>query len=357
MVFNEMIARGHERVLFVQNADVGLRAIIAIHNTKLGSALGGVRRWHYNSEADALEDVLRLSEAMTYKAAAAHLPMGGAKSVIMLDKERAEPREAAARAMGRAVDTLRGDYIAAEDVGVDTQYIDWMAEETPHVMGGETISRGGDPSPFTAQGVVNGMRAALRFCGEEPAFKDKIVAIQGLGHVGWHIARILIDEGAKIKASDKYTDKLEKGKEELGIEVVNVNHILTTDCDILCPCALGGVINGQNIADIQAPIVCGAANNILGDPEEDGAALKVRDILYAPDFVVNAGGLIRLAGLWLNYGPEQLDSKIANIEQTTMSILDRARDEASSHHAAVEYARNIIENGIPEISEGTVHAG
>lgn len=353
MVFEQMQARGHERVLFVQNQDDGLRAIIAVHSTQLGPALGGVRRWHYASEADAVDDVLRLSEAMTYKAAAAHLPMGGAKSVIMLDAARAEAREAAARAMGRAVDTIQGDYIAAEDVGVDTQYIDWMAEETPFVMGGERLSKGGDPSPHTALGVVNGMRAAMRHLGQEPTFDGKVIAIQGLGHVGWNIAKMLTEQGAKVKAADLSTDILEKGKAELGIEVVNVDHVLTSECDILCPCALGGVINGTNIADLQAPIVCGAANNPLDDPYEDAAALMARGVLYCPDFVVNAGGLIHLAGLWLDYTPAELARKIETIESTTLEILGDAEAAGSVHAAARAYAQQQIDRGV----EGALHAG
>lgn len=358
MVFERMANRGHERVLFVQNRPAGLRAIIAIHNTTLGPALGGVRRWHYASEEDALEDVLRLSQAMTYKAAVSHLPMGGAKSVIMLDAGKAEPREIAARAMGRAVETLRGDYIAAEDVGVDEQYIDWMAEETRFVMGGEKKSRGGDPSPYTARGVVNGMRAAMRFLGQDPSFKGKTIAIQGMGHVGWNIARIVIEEGANVKAADISPERLDHAKQKLGVEVVNVDHILNTPCDILCPCALGGVINGNNIADVQAPIVCGAANNVLDDPFEDSSALLARGVLYCPDFVVNAGGLIQLAGLWLEYTNEQLAQKITDIETTTLNVLDRGRTLGSNHAAAVDYARSVIDNGIPnQPARGAIHAG
>ncbi|MCL4196822.1 MAG: leucine dehydrogenase [Phycisphaerales bacterium] len=358
MVFERMANRGHERVLFIQNRAAGLRAIIAIHSTTLGPALGGVRRWHYASEEDALEDVLRLSEAMTYKAAAAHLPMGGGKSVILLDAALAEPREVAAKAMGRAVDTLRGDYIAAEDVGVNEQYIDWMGEETRFVMGGEKKSRGGDPSPYTARGVVNGMRAAMRFLNQEPTFKDKLIAIQGMGHVGWNVARIVIGEGAKVKAADISPERLDTAKQQLGVEVVNVDHILATPCDILCPCALGGVINGNTIADVQAPILCGAANNVLDDPFEDSSALMARGVLYCPDFVVNAGGLIQLAGLWLQYTQAQLDQKIADIESTTLRILDRGRVLASNHAAAVDYARRVIDGGIPnQPRQGAIHAG
>lgn len=358
MIFDRMERQGHERVLFVQDRQAGLNAIIAIHSTRLGAALGGVRRWHYASEEDAIRDVMRLSEAMTYKAAVAHLPMGGGKSVIMLNAARAEPREAAARAMGRAVDTLQGAYIAAEDVGVNEQYIDWMAEETRFVMGGETKSRGGDPSPHTARGVVNGMKAAMRYRGEEPTFRNKVIAIQGIGSVGWNIAKILINEGANVKAADVSPERLDQAKQKLGVEVVNIDHILTSECDILCPCALGGVISGTNLGDLQAPIVCGAANNVLDDQFEDSAALHGRGVLYCPDFVVNAGGLIHLAGMWLDYTPDQLARKIADIEATTLEVLSQGEMVGSNHAAAVSYAKRVIDSGVTEgRAEGEVHAG
>lgn len=345
MIFESMRERGHERVLFVQEPESGLRAIVAIHSTRLGPALGGVRRWSYATENDALEDVLRLSEAMTYKAASAHLPMGGAKSVIMLDQPMQPATEAAARAIGRFVGTLRGDYIAAEDVGVDAQFIDWMAEETCHVMGGEKVSRGGDPSPYTAQGVVNGMKAALRFLGESPDFSGKIVAVQGLGHVGMNIVRILAAAGARIIGADISAQRVEEASIRYGITRSTVDDILYTKCDILCPCALGGVVSGKNIGRLNCRMLVPAANNVLDDPFEDAAMLAGRGILYGPDFVVNAGGLIHLAGLWLNYSQSVLDEKIARIEDTTLEILRNAKSAGSAHAAAREYAARVIEVG------------
>ncbi len=363
MVFEQMAARGHERVLFVQDASCGLRGIIAIHNTRLGPALGGVRRWNYATEEAALEDVLRLSEAMTYKAAAAHLPMGGAKSVIMLEEAGARPSEEVARAMGRAVHTLRGDYIAAEDVGVDTQYIDWMAAETPYVMGGETISRGGDPSPYTARGVANGMRATLRHKGRSPEFSGLRVALQGLGHVGFNLASILRNEGATVIATDINPDRVSRAKDELGVTITTPQEILFAECDILCPCALGGVIREDNIGDLRCEMLVPAANNVLNRPFENARSLLERGIAYAPDFVVNAGGLIQLAGLWLNYSQTDLDRKIAQIEETTLTILSRAESAGSSYAAAFEYAQDVIGHGVSENADvnvkvkGTVHAG
>ncbi|MEM7228561.1 MAG: Glu/Leu/Phe/Val dehydrogenase dimerization domain-containing protein, partial [Planctomycetota bacterium] len=198
----QMIERGHERVCMHYDKETGLRAIIALHSSVLGNALGGTRRWHYATEADAIYDVLRLSEGMTYKSACAGLPMGGGKSVIMLPRPGHKATEAEARAMGRFVDTFNGVYIAAEDVGVDTQFVDWMAHETPHVKGGETVSTGGDPSPHTAQGVVNAMKAALAHRSRDVNFEGLHVAIQGVGAVGGGVARILSEQGAKLTIAD-----------------------------------------------------------------------------------------------------------------------------------------------------------
>jgi leucine dehydrogenase len=351
--FEQMIERGHERVCFHQDAASGLRAIVAIHSTVLGNALGGTRRWHYATEADALYDVLRLSEGMTYKAACANLPMGGGKSIIWLPRANQPNSEAEARAMGRFVDTFGGAYIAAEDVGVNTQFVDWMALETKHVMGGEHVSTGGDPSPFTAQGVFNGMKACLAHLGEPIRFEGLTVALQGFGSVAYHLALILVEHGANIIATDIVESKLEKARNLPRTTVVGVDEILTADCDILAPCALGGVISGSMLPKLRCRIICGAANNILDDPDEDAALLRNAGILYAPDFVVNAGGLIELAGIYLGMTRGELDEKNAQIEHTTAQILAQAETTTSTYAAAVAVARQRIAAGRKE----QVHAG
>jgi leucine dehydrogenase len=352
--FEQMTERGHERVCFHQDPKTGLRAIIAIHSTVLGNGLGGTRRWHYATEADGLYDVLRLSEGMTYKAACAELAIGGAKSVILLPKPNHAMNEAEARAMGRFVDTFGGTYIAAEDVGVTIQYVDWMALETHHVMGGEKVSRGGDPSPFTAEGVINGMKAAIAHLGKPVDFAGITVAIQGLGAVGYKIARMLKKQGAEIIAAEIREDVLKQAVDELGVTPVDGDtELFTTDCDILAPCALGGVIDANLVRKLRCKVICGGANNVLDDPDEDAAALKNAGILYTPDFVVNAGGLIHLAGLYLNMTEEELDRKNADIEGTTATILRDAESMASTHAAAVAYGRRRIEEGAKE----KVHAG
>jgi leucine dehydrogenase len=344
-IFETMVERGHERVCFHWDPKTQLRAIVAIHSTKLGNALGGTRRWYYATEADALHDVLRLSEGMTYKAAAADLPMGGGKSVIMLPKPGFPITEERARAMGRFVDTFGGAYIAAEDVGVNTQFVDWMGMETRHVMGGEKVAVGGDPSPYTAQGVVNAMRACLAAIGRSSDFAGVSVAIQGVGSVGYNIARILAEHGAKLFVADINQDNVARAVDEFGATAVSSNEILLTPCDILAPCALGGVIDASIARKLSCKVICGAANNILDDPDEDAAVLKTGGVLYAPDFVANAGGLIRLAGLYLGMSEGDITKKIENIEQTMVKIFAEAAAHTSTHAAAIAYANAKIAAG------------
>jgi leucine dehydrogenase len=344
-VFDQIIDRGHERVCFHQDPKTGLRAIIAVHNTKLGNALGGTRRWFYETEEDALYDVLRLSQGMTYKSAAAGLPMGGAKSVVLLPKPGHKATEAEARAMGRFVDTFQGAYIAAEDVGVNTQYVDWMAEETKHVMGGEKVSTGGDPSPHTAQGVVNAMRASLKHLNRKVDFAGLTVAIQGVGNVGYNVARILTQAGAKLIVADINSANVDRTVREFKAQEVSPNEILTQQCDILSPCALGGVIDGHLAAKLRCQILCPGANNVLDDPNEDAVILKSRGVLYVPDFIANAGGVIHLAGLYLGYTAKQLAAKIAEIETTTVEVLASSDSMSSTHAAAVALGDRRIAEG------------
>ena len=354
--FGEMTACGHERVCFHQDAETGLRAIIAVHSTQLGSALGGTRRWHYATEEEALYDVLRLSEGMSYKAACANLPMGGAKSVILLPQPGLPATEAEARAMGRFIDTFAGDYIAAEDVGIDTQFVDWMAAETRHVMGGETVSTGGDPSPFTAKGTFNGMLACLRHQDRPIEFEGLTIAIQGLGHVGMDLCRILHTAGASLIVADIDAQRVERAVQDFDAVPCEPGNILQAECDILAPCALGAVIGSDDIRRLNTNIICGAANNILVNPEEDAAAAAKAGVLYAPDFVVNAGGLIWLAGLWLGMGRDELEERINAIEETTLEVLEEARLLSSTHLAAVEFAKRRFANK-PTSDKEPLHAG
>ena len=345
-IFDQMISREHERLCFHQDPETGLKAIVAIHSTALGNALGGTRRWYYGSEADAIYDVLRLSKGMTYKAAVSGLPMGGAKSVIMMPHRDTPRTEAEAKAMGRFVNTFGGTYIAAEDVGVNIEYIDWMATETQHVMGGETVSRGGDPSPWTALGVFHGMRACLIHTGRGDDFSDMTVAIQGVGSVGQNLCKLLKEAGANLIVADINKMKLDYAVETYGCRAVH-------DDDILAPCALGGVIDGNMVEHLRCPILCGAANNILDDPEEDAVALKTAGIVYGTDFVVNAGGLIHLAGMHLGMSDSELQTKNDEIFCTTQQLLQRSENASSTYAAAVEIAKQRIADG----QETEVHAG
>jgi len=345
MVFEKMQEMDHENVVFCHDRESGLRGIIAIHNTTLGPALGGTRRWFYETEEAALTDVLRLSEAMTYKAAAADLPMGGAKSVILRASKDEKPTEAIARAMGRMVDRLGGLYIAAEDVGVSTQFIDWMAAETQHVMGGETVSRGGDPAPYTARGVINGVKAGLQAAGKPGALEGVRIAIQGLGALGRNVMQIARNEGADIICAEINQERLKKATEGLDVEVVGVEEILTAECDVLCPCALGGVVNARNIPNLQCGVLCSGANNVLARGAADARALRDRGVVYCPDFVVNGGGLIRLAGLYVGWSEEKIDRQIRNIEKATLTILQDIDTHGDGHTAAIAYARQRLDAG------------
>jgi leucine dehydrogenase len=344
-VLAEMHSYGHERVAFHHDAKTGLKAIIAVHSTVLGNALGGTRRWAYATEDDALYDVLRLSEGMTYKAAASGLAMGGAKSVIIMPNSSHQPTEAEARAMGRFVETFAGKYIAAEDVGVSPQYCDWMALESKHVMGGNTVSHGGDPSPYTALGCFNSMKACLAHQGRKVDFANMTVAIQGCGATGYKLAKLLRQAGAAVLVTDVHVPTMKRAVEELGcVAIGNDRNLLEEKVDILAPCALGGALDAKTIANLKCAIVCGTANNQLRNPAEDGEAIAKRGILYSPDFVANAGGLIRLAGLYLGMTESEIDQKITDIEATTVEVLKNAKG-GSTGAAAIAFAKAKIAAG------------
>ena len=340
----EMSRCGHERVCYHVDEETGLRALIAVHSTKLGNALGGVRRWHYANEHEALFDVLRLSEGMTWKAACAGLAMGGAKSVIMLPERGAPGTRDIAHAMGRFIDTFNGAYIGAEDVGVSPEFTDWMLEKTDHVMGGTGDGQGGDPSPHTAMGVIYGMQASLRHVGRDQ-FAGLTVAIQGLGSVGTYLAQFLNERGAELIVADHHDDRVQHILDTCNARGVSCEEILGVECDIMAPCALGAILDEKSIPTLKTGIICGAANNVLRDPEADAHRLSDRDILYAPDFVVNAGGLIHLAGLYLGYTLPQLEAMIARIEDTTMTVFEMTKEHKTTGHAALALAKLRIEEG------------
>jgi leucine dehydrogenase len=300
--FQQMVEMGHERVLFCSNPEVGLQAIIAVHSTVLGPGLGGCRMWPYASTEEAMLDVLRLSRGMTYKAAAAGLNLGGGKAVIIADAKK-DKTEALFRAFGRYVDSLNGLYITAEDIGTGTEDMEIVHHETRWVTGLPPESGGGgDPSPVTAFGTLQGIKAAVQHLGSD-SLKGKSVAIQGLGSVGFNLARFLRDEGAKVFGTDIDPETNARAREELGVEIVPLNEILEVECDVVAPCALGAVINDDSIPKLRCRIVAGAANNQLKE-DRHGQELHDRGILYAPDYVINAGGLINVYNELVGYNRE-----------------------------------------------------
>lgn len=286
----------HEKVMMVEDEDSGLRAIIAVHSTALGAAAGGCRLWSYDSSAAALSDALRLSRGMSFKNAMANLPMGGGKGVI-LGPVAADRRVAVMQAFGRAVNSLNGQYITAEDVGVGVSDMEIVATQTKFVSGLSAAAgkSGGDPSPYTARGVRVGIEAAVRAKLNRPEVAGLKVAVQGLGHVGMYLCEELYNLGANLVVADINPARVAEAQGRFGALGVGVDDILTEDVDVVAPCALGGTISEYAARYIRAGIVAGAANNQLATPEA-GRILAERGILYAPDYVINAGGIIMVNG-------------------------------------------------------------
>ena len=337
-----MTAKGHEQVVFVADAPSGLRAIIAVHSTALGPSLGGIRFWRYPSEHDAVVDVLRLSEAMSLKAAAAGLDQGDGKAVVLVDDPDAPRTDAQLRAMGRAIDDLGGRYIAAEDVGATPRDMQVIASETPWVTGLEGRGGSGDPSPMTAYGVVQAMGAVLEELDGDSTLAGKRVVVDGVGHVGTHLARLLAETGARVAVADVNPERVDALVREIGVEALRVEHALKEPCEILAPCALGGVLNEKTIPRLQCRAVCGAANNQLADAADDDALAR-RGILYAPDFVVNAGGIINLAEEFVGYDRQRAAKRTAQIADTVRRVFDLARTErVPPGRAAEQLARRRI---------------
>lgn len=340
-VFTHPEFDGHEQVVFSQNGRDGLKSIIAIHDTTLGPALGGCRVWNYASEGAALTDVLRLSRGMSYKAALAGLPLGGGKSVILADS-RSDKTPAMMRAMGRAVDRLGGRYIIAEDVGVEVADMDEVAKETRHVSG---VSGGvGDPSPWTAEGVFLSLRAAVRQrLGRE--LDGVRVAVSGLGHVGANLCRTLAEAGAQLRVADIRAEAVERMAALHSAAAVAVEAIHAAEADVFAPCALGAVLSAATIPEIRARVVCGAANNQLATASDD-AALAECGILYAPDYLVNAGGLISVARPTTGLTDAEARAKLAHIPETLLEIFGIAEAEGIAPGAAADrLARTRLQPG------------
>ncbi len=327
---------GYEQVNFWYDRPTGLKAIMAIHSTELGPALGGLRFWPYKSEEDALVDVLRLAKGMTYKAAAAGLNLGGGKAVIIGDP-KVDKSEALLRAFGRGVASLNGRYITAEDMGTNVWDMDYISLETKFVTGLTTAKGGsGDPSPMTAFGVFTGMRACCNQVWESSSIRGKRVAIQGTGHVGQHLARYIVREGGSVVATDVSTESLTALKNELGIDTVAPDDIYGVDCDIFAPCAIGAVINDNTIDQLKCKIIAGAANNQLAE-ERHGDLLHERGILYAPDYVINAGGLLNVYEELHGYNRERAMQKVGQLMEAMTRIVEKSKAENIPTYQAADH--------------------
>jgi leucine dehydrogenase len=332
-VFERLAEYRYEQLVFCHDKATDLRAIIAIHDTTLGPALGGCRMYPYVSEEDAIVDVLRLARGMTYKAAASGLNLGGGKSVIIGEPEGKS--EELLRSFGRYIETLGGRYIVAEDVGTSTEDMEHIRIESSHVVGVDVTHGGsGDPAPFTAQGVLHGMRACVEEVFGSPSLEGRTVAVQGLGNVGYHLCGLLRDEGANLMVTDLREQTVEGAVQEFGAKPVEPDEILSLPCDILAPCALGAVVNDTSLSDFRCSIIAGSANNILLEAHH-GEALAERGILYAPDYVINAGGLINVADELEGYDKTRATKRVARIYDSVKSIIAISkRDKVPTNVAA-----------------------
>ena len=342
-VFKDMQRGGHEEVVFCQDAGSGLRAIIAVHSTLLGPALGGVRMWPYASTDEALQDVLRLAEAMTYKAAAAGLPLGGGKAVIIGDPRRAKT-ENLLRAFGRAVESLGGRYLTAEDVGMTVADMEIVRKETKHVTGTAEKSGGsGDPSFLTAKGLFYAIETCMKELYGDPSVKNRTVAIQGVGKVGYQLAELLATADARLIIADTDSQRAMLARREFEAWRVEPDEILQVECDVLAPCALGGVFNSKTIPRLRCRAIAGAANNQLATPA-DAERLAERRILYAPDYVISAGGIINILvgmqGGRKGYDRAKAERLAKRIPLTLLEVFRKARVQGiTTARAADELAQ------------------
>jgi leucine dehydrogenase len=344
-VFDGVTRMGHEQVVFCNDKATGLKAIIGIHNTVLGPALGGTRLWNYASEREALKDVLRLSRGMTFKAAISGLNLGGGKAVIIGESDRIK-NEALLRRFGKFIDSLNGKYVTAEDVNMSPEDMEYIAMETRHVSGlSEHIGGGGDPSPVTAYGVYVGMKAAAKKAFGHDGLQGRRIALQGTGHVGVHLLKLLAKENARLYVSDISEKRASRAAQEYGADSVGSEDIYDLDMDIYAPCALGATINDDTLSRLKCAVIAGAANNQLADEERHGKVLMQRGIVYAPDFLINAGGLINVGIDYLGgWSKDRVYRKTEKIYQTTLDILQEAEQEQiDSQTAAIRMASRRIE--------------
>jgi leucine dehydrogenase len=332
-IFEFMQQHDHEQLVFCHDASASYRGLIAIHNTTLGPALGGTRYWKYESEGHAVVDALRLAKGMTYKAAVTGLNLGGGKSVILMDGGAAVDREALFRAHGRFVESLKGRYITAEDVNTSPADMDYIHLETEHVVGLQ--GRSGDPSPVTAHGVYRGMKAAAKWKLGSDELAGRTVAVQGAGHVGYYLCKYLAAEGAKLIIADIAKEKVDRVVDEFKATRVQPDQIYGQAAEIFAPCALGAVINDNTIPQLKVKIIAGGANNVLAEPRH-GDEIEKKGILYAPDYVINAGGLINVNSELENWPAERAFKLAGEIYGTMLRVFEIAKDEKVPTYIAAD---------------------
>jgi len=343
-VFGQLSFNDHEQIVFCNDKDTGLKAIIGIHNSVMGPALGGTRMFNYANEWEALNDVLRLSRGMTYKAAITGLNIGGGKAVIMGDAKTQKTPELM-RKFGEFVHSLSGRYITAEDVGMETSDMDLVRDVTPYVTGiSEERGGSGNPSPVTAFGVYMGMKAAAKQQFGSEKLEGKKVLVQGIGHVGETLVEYLTKEGAQVFIADINEEKLYQVASKYNAQVFTGDDLYSADVDIYAPCAMGATINDNTVNKIKAKVIAGAANNQLANENTHGLILQERGILYAPDFLINAGGIINVYAELEHYGKAEIMAKTENIYNTTLEIFDYAiANGITTHQAALTIAQNRID--------------
>lgn len=344
-IFAKVTKMGHEQVVFCHDESTGLKAIIGVHNTVLGPSLGGLRMWNYASEADALNDVLRLSRGMTFKNSIAGLNLGGGKAVIIGDA-RKHKTEALLRAFGKFVENLNGKYITAEDVGMTSRDMEYLSSETRHVAGmPETRGGLGDPSPFTAYSTYMGMKAAAKKAYGDESLKNKKVSVQGAGHVASYLIDYLMDEGAELYVTDIFEDKLKAVTDKHPhLTVVKPEEIYELPVDIYSPCALGATVNDETLAQLQCDIICGCANNQLQDEEKHGNLCLDRGIIYAPDFLVNSGGVVNVYAEVIGTTKEWTKNHLSTIYDQTLNVINTsAETNTNAQQVAMEIALERIE--------------
>lgn len=343
-VFGQLSFDDHEQVVFCNDKDTGLKAIIGIHNSVMGPALGGTRMFNYATEWDALNDVLRLSRGMTYKAAITGLDIGGGKAVILGDAKTQKTPELM-RKFGEFVHSLSGRYITAEDVGMETSDMDIVRDVTPYVTGiSESRGGSGNPSPVTAYGVYMGMKAAAKQQFGSDVLAGKKVLVQGIGHVGETLVDYLTKEGAIVTIADINQEKLNEVSSKYNAQIFTGADLYAADVDIYAPCAMGATINDDTVYKINAKVIAGAANNQLANENIHGALLQERGILYAPDFLINAGGIINVYAEIAHYDKAEIMRRTENIYNTTLEIFDYAiKNGMTTHQAALTIAQNRID--------------